>query len=130
MRLQGYARSGCFQLKYIAERSVQHFKKPSAAEVAFPDLQWEEDNIATRTMALHERPIQARVDIQLALIAEHYPRVAQGIDNFWGQRDCVPYIESLILSGYKDGEKRMGFKPEVVTALMSLVELHKQAFGA
>jgi hypothetical protein len=41
----------------------------------------------------------------------------------------VDYIQSLILSGYKEGEKRLGFKPEVLTALMTLVELHKQAFG-
>jgi hypothetical protein len=35
-----------------------------------------------------------------------------------------------VLSGYKEGEKRMGFKPEIVSALMTLAELHKQAFGA
>ena len=73
--------------------------------------------------------MQARVDMQLAIVAEHYVRVALGIENFWGQRDCVPYIEALVLNGYKDGQLRQGFKPEVVTALMNLVDLHKKAFG-
>ncbi len=41
----------------------------------------------------------------------------------------MAYIESLVLGGYKEGEKRMGFRPEVLTASMTLVELHKEAFG-
>lgn len=66
----------------------------------------------------------------MAIVAEHYARVALAVENFWGHRDCVPYIQSLVIAGYKEGEKRMGFKPEVLTALMNLAELHKEAFGA
>jgi hypothetical protein len=56
-------------------------------------------------------------------------RVALAIEPFWGRRDCVEYIQGLVLNGDNEGQKRMGFKPEIVAALMSLVELHKLAFG-
>jgi hypothetical protein len=80
-------------------------------------------------MPLHERPLQARVDVEMALVAQHHVRIALAIETFWGHRDCVDYLQGLVLSGYKEAEKRMGFKPEVVSALMTLVELHKQQFG-
>ena len=98
-------------------------------EVGFPPLSWEEEDLDTRPLPLHERPMQARVDAEMALIGEHHHRIANAIESFWGSRDCVNYLQNLVLSGYKEGEKRMGFKPEVVSALMTLVELHKQAFG-
>lgn len=105
-------------------------RNPLPPETGFPSLSWEEEDLDTRPMPLHERPLQARVDREMALIGEHHARVAHAIESFWGSRDCVAYIESLVLSGYKEGEKRLGFKPEVLSALMTLTELHKQAFGA
>ena len=80
-------------------------------------------------MPLHERPLQARVDVEMALIAQYHVRVALAIEAFWGHKDCVDYLQSLVLSGYKEGEKRLGFKPQVLSSLMTLVELHRQAFG-
>ncbi len=76
-------------------------------------------------MPLHERPLQARIDIEMAVIAQHHVRIALAIEKFWGHRDCLEYLQSLILSGYKEGEKRMGFKAEVVDALINLSQLHK-----
>jgi hypothetical protein len=105
-------------------------KKPSKAEIGFPSLSWEDEELETRPMPLHERPLKARVDVELALVAERHPRVAHAIETFWGHKDCVDYIQSLVLNGYKEGEHRLGFKPEVVSALMTLVELHKEAYGA
>ena len=61
----------------------------------------------------------------MAVIAEHHIRIALSIEKFWGHKDCLEYIRSLIMSGYKEGEKRMGFKPEVLSALLSLAQLHK-----
>jgi len=104
----------------------KHLPKP---EVGFPTLQWDDEELDTRPMPLYERPLQARVDVELALIAEHHIRIAVAIESFWGHRDCVIYIQNLVLSGYKEGEKRLGFKSEVLTALMTLVELHKEAFA-
>lgn len=98
-------------------------------EIDFPAVDWDDEELDTRPMPLHEQPLQARIDREIAHVAAHYPRVAAGIENFWGQRDCVAYIQSLIFNGYKEGESRLGFKEDVVTALMNLVEMHKRAFG-
>jgi hypothetical protein len=98
-------------------------------EVGFPPLSWEEEDLDTRPLPLHERPLQARIDTEMALVGAHHARIANAIESFWGSRDCVDYIQKLVLSGYNEGEKRMGFKPDVLSALMTLVELHKQAFG-
>lgn len=97
----------------------------------FPSLHWErvEEHPDTRPMELHERPFQVRVDIQLSVIAEINVRVALNIENLWGQAGCVPYICDLVFGGVREGESRQGFKREVVTALMTLADLHKQAFG-
>ena len=71
-------------------------KNPSQSDVGFPSLSWEDEELDTRPMPLHERPMQARVDVEMALIAERHIRVALAIENFWGHRDCVGYILSLI----------------------------------
>jgi hypothetical protein len=95
-------------------------------ETGFPSLSWEEEDLPTRPMPLHERPLQARIDCEMAVIAEHHIRIALAIEKFWGHRDCIEYMQSLIMSGYNEGQKRMGFKSEVVSALINLVALHKQ----
>ena len=78
-------------------------------------------------MPLHERPLQARIDAEMAVIAEHHIRIALAIEKFWGHRDCVEYLRTLIMSGGdSEGRARVGFKSEVVSALMNLVALHQQ----
>lgn len=95
-------------------------------ETGFPSLQWEDDDLPTRPMPLHERPLQARIDHEMAIIAERHVRIALAIEKFWGHRDCVEYLQKLIMSGgHQDGTVRVGFKPEVVSALMNLVALHQ-----
>jgi hypothetical protein len=94
-------------------------------ETGFPTLSWEEEDLATRPMPLHERPVQARVDSEMAVIARYHIRIALAIEEVWGHRDCVEYMQSLVLSGYNEGQKRLGFKPEVISALMNLIALHK-----
>ena len=96
-------------------------------ETGFPSLQWEDDDLPTRPMPLHERPLQARIDAEMAVIAEHHIRIALAIEKFWGHRDCVEYLRTLIMSGGdSEGRARVGFKSEVVSALMNLVALHQQ----
>jgi hypothetical protein len=95
-------------------------------ETGFPSLQWEDDDLPTRPMPLHERPLQARIDAELAVIALHHVRIVHAIEKFWGHRDCVEYLQTLILSGgYKDNQNRVGFKSEVLSALINLAALHK-----
>lgn len=77
-------------------------------------------------MPLHERPLQARIDHEMAIIFRHHARIAHAIEKFWGHRDCVEYLQKLILSGgHQDGQARVGFKPEVLSALINLAALHR-----
>lgn len=95
-------------------------------ETGFPSLQWEEEDLPTRPMPLHERPLQARIDHEMAIIAEHHIRIVLAIEKFWGHRDCVEYLQTLILSGgYKENQNRVGFKSEVLSALINLAALHR-----
>ncbi len=92
----------------------------------FPILKWEQEEISTRPMPLHELPHQAGVDRALDVIAARHQRIVDAVKAFWGTKDCVPYMEKLIMSGGDGlGHTRVGFKPEVVTALMSLISLHQ-----
>jgi hypothetical protein len=95
-------------------------------ETGFPSLSWEDEDLPTRPLPLHERPMQARIDHEMDIIARHHVRIALAIEKFWGHRDCVEYLQRLILSGDNDGHNRVGFKPEVVAALINLVSLHKK----
>lgn len=94
--------------------------------LGFPTLKWEEEELDTRPMPLHELPRQVGIDNAMAIIAKHHERIAKAITVFWGTRDCVEYIEQLVMSGGDGlGRSRIGFKPEVVSALLSLISLHQ-----
>ena len=111
---------------YRGNFSVHDPNDSRFVETGFPSLQWEEDDLPTRPMPLHERPLQARIDHEMAIIAEHHVRIALAIEKFWGHRDCVEYIQKLIMSGgHQDGQRRVGFKPDVVSALINLSTLHR-----
>jgi hypothetical protein len=94
--------------------------------LGFPTLKWEEEELDTRPMPLHELPREVGIENAMAIIAKHHERIAKAITVFWGTRDCVEYIEKLVLNGGDGfGNARIGFKPEVVSALMSLISLHQ-----
>ena len=95
-------------------------------EVGFPALSWEEEELSTRPMPLHELPRQVGIDNALAIIDQQHERIGKSIRIFWGSRDCVEYLQKLVMSGGDGmGKVRIGFKPEVVTALLSLITLHQ-----
>jgi len=93
--------------------------------VGFPSIDWEDEMLETRPLPLHERPLQARIDREMAVVAAQHVRIAMAIESMWGHKECLEYIQALVLSGYKEGQKRMGFKPEVLAALMNLSALHE-----
>lgn len=99
---------------------------PKPQETGFPPIDFVEEELATRPLPLHELPRQVGIDNALGVIEHHHPRIAGAIRMFWGRADCVEYIQQLILSGADNtGKARVGFKPEVLTALMSLTTLHQ-----
>ena len=94
--------------------------------VGFPDLTQHAEYEPTRPMPLHELPLPTRIDTEMAIVRANNPRIAKSIEVFWGHRDCVEYLEQLILSGGDGfGNARVGFKREVLSALMNLATLHE-----
>lgn len=94
--------------------------------VGFPDLIQDPGDEPTRPMALDELPRPARIDHEMAIIRAHQARIAKAIEMFWGHRDCPEYLQQLILSGGDDiGRSRVGFKHEVLAALINLTALHE-----
>lgn len=98
---------------------------PKPETTGFPPLSWEAEDVATRPMPLHELPRQVGIDRTMAIVAEHHERIAKVIAIFWGTRDCVEYIQKLVMKGDGQDGPRIGFKPEVVSALMHLISLHR-----
>lgn len=76
-------------------------KKPliPKKDVGFPTIHWEDEQVDTRPMPLHERPLQARIDREMAVVAAHHVRIAMAIETMWGHKECLEYIQSLVLSG-------------------------------
>ena len=100
--------------------------KPQSKEIGFPPIDFVEEELATRPMPLHELPRQVGIDSAMAVVAKHHARLANAIQMFWGTRDCMEYIQKLVMSGGDGfGNARVGFKPEVVAALLSLTTLHQ-----
>jgi len=94
--------------------------------VGFPELNPGTEFQQTRPMSVLELPRQAHIDHEMNIIRSRHERIAKAIDMFWGHRDCVEYIQQLILNGGDGvGKARVGFKHEVIAALMSLIELHE-----
>ena len=92
----------------------------------FPVLVWEQEDLETRRMPLEELPRQVGIDYALDIIEQRHERIGRAIKLFWGTRDCVEYIQKLVLNGGDGlGKARVGFKPEVVSALLSLINLHQ-----
>ncbi len=102
-------------------------KKPADKPPSgFPPLNYLEEDLSTRPMGLHEIPLQARIDRELAIISSHHDRIGKAISTFWGHHDCDEYLQKLILSGGDGaGKARIGFKPVVLAALFNLSDLHE-----
>lgn len=94
--------------------------------VGFPDLIHDVENEPTRPMGLEELPRQFRIDREMAVISAHHERIAKAIGIFWGHKDCMDYLQQLILSGGDGvGRTRIGFKHEVLAAIINLMALHE-----
>ncbi len=92
----------------------------------FPDLIHHDEFEDTRPIPLNELPKQVRIDHAMAVIRLHHERIAKAVDVFWGHKDCDEYLQQLIFNGGDGfGNKRIGFKQEVLAALINLAALHQ-----
>lgn len=94
--------------------------------VGFPELLHNPEEVPTRPLPLYEMPRQARIDHEMAIIKAHHERIAKAIEVFWGHRECVDYLQQLIFNGGDGvGRARVGFKREVLSALINVAALHE-----
>jgi hypothetical protein len=90
----------------------------------FPKTLSESGDDLTEAKTLQELPKQVQFDRAIAIISMQHVRVAKSIKIFWGHNDCAEYLQSLILSGGEGcGHARVGFTPDVMTALHDLARL-------
>lgn len=96
--------------------------------IGFPNIYHEpQEEQSTRPMGLHEFPMQVRIEREMAVIHEHHPRIGKAIALFWGHSECAEYLQKLILSGGDGfGNARVGFRREVLTALINLTGLDEE----
>lgn len=97
---------------------------------AFPEInlhmEQEEAKPVAHEIPLHELSKQQRIDRQIAIIEQFHPHIAKGLKLMWNYRECVEYMEKLVLSGGDGaGKSRVGFRVEVLSALMDLTSLHE-----
>jgi hypothetical protein len=80
----------------------------------------------TRPTPLFELPPEVQIEHNLNIVRAYHARIADAIEMFWGHRDCGEYLEQLVTNG-GDGfdHTRIGFKHEVITALIELSALHE-----
>jgi hypothetical protein len=84
----------------------------------------------TEPMALQEKSIEQRTTEALAIVQQRHARVANSIRTMWGHKECVQYINKLVMGGSDDsGHARMGFHQDAVQAMLELANLHEAKFG-
>ena len=92
----------------------------------FPVISYTEEHPPTRPTPLIEKPRQTRIDHQLAVIGDQHEHIAKIVRVLWGHKECLDYIRQLVFDG-GDGvdRSRVGFKKEVLSALMDLSNQHE-----
>ena len=100
--------------------------------MTFPKLLDEEvEYLATRPIPLHERTPGERMDEAFATVERDHPRIQRAIKGTWGHKECSAYMKKLILNGgYHDGKNHIGFRPDMVAALLVLDDVHDEKFGS
>ena len=96
----------------------------------FPPLDYTSGDEPTQPAPLEELPRKiSTFEHEIAIVRCHHEHIAKGIELFWGHRDCIEFLQKLILNG-SDGttRTRSGFKHEVVEALLSLIALQEAQF--
>ena len=102
---------------------------PKSSEFSgFPIISYTEEHLQTRPTPLHEQPKQARLDYQLEVIRAQHEHIVKIILVLWGHQECLDYIRQLVFDGGDGvGRNRVGFKQEVLSALIDLSNLHEMA---
>ncbi len=99
---------------------------PDEEDLNFPPLIMEEEVRPALQVPVQELPIQDRIEHSMAIVRAHHERIAKGLALMWGYPECNEYLQKLVFDGSDPADtRRAGFKPEVLEALLSLLELHR-----
>ena len=96
----------------------------------FPEITPYIESEAKAPQPVHETPLhqlsrQGRIDRQIALIERHHAHIAKCLRLLWGNKECEEHMNKLVISGGDGaGKARIGFRDEVLSALMDLSSLH------
>ncbi len=72
--------------------------------------------------------MQTRNDIlnsNLLILHSKFPRIAKGIELFWGDKEFPKYINNLLADGKND---RAGFPVYIIESLLTLQILHDELY--
>ncbi|MDP1999348.1 MAG: hypothetical protein Q8K22_07110 [Rhodoferax sp.] len=96
----------------------------------FPPLDYAGEDEPTQPAPLEEIPKKiSTFEHELTIIRAHHEHIARGIELFWGHRDCIEFLQKLILNGGDGASRtRSGFKHEVVEALLNMIALQEAQF--
>lgn len=101
--------------------------------MSFPPITWEEQSEqvikvdeATPSPKSAANWKQEKIDRLIAVIRKEHAHIGKYLEIMWGQPECQKYLTELIYGGDNMNLQqniRVGFKPEVFQALISLEEL-------
>ncbi len=101
-------------------------KPPTRDPWDFPEINYSEEAPRTHPVPLHEQPRQIRIEHEMAIVRAQHERIARAIEVFWGDQKCNDYIQQLVFDGGDSvGRTRIGFKRDVLSALINLLSLHE-----
>lgn len=92
----------------------------------FPPLEepqeWQMD---TWPMPLHDLPLNHQIEVALGVVGIRHPHIVKAVRAFWGYPEGEDYLKKLIFDGSDPkSHTREGFRPEVLSALLSLQAIH------
>jgi hypothetical protein len=110
------------QLSAIPTDSLRDSQYDPQHSSSYPSLNdsplWAADYQAPQQPAAHHIP-------PLLVIQEHHPRIAKVVEMLWGTREMDEYFRQLVIDDRRD---RIGFPPEILTAILRLSADHASRF--
>ncbi len=98
---------------------------PEETPLEFPPLFLDVEEEAPKVV----QPVHVSTSLSedsMAMVRRHHPHIGDRLHAIWGYRECGEYLQRLVLTAHDvQGNARVGFKPEVMTALMNLSAMHK-----